>query len=167
VTITTERLTIRRLEESDAPFILTLLNDESFIKYIGDKGVRSLDGARQYLATGPLASYAQHGYGLNAVTLAGEGSAIGICGVLRRDSLDAPDLGFAFLPAYRGKGYAFEAASAVMADARTTHGLSRLLAITQPDNEASIALLGRLGFRFEGLMRMAGSDRPTRLFAWP
>ena len=165
--ITTPRLTIRWMNDSDAPFVLTLLNDPAFIRYIGDKGVRSLDDARQYVASGPAASYARHGFGLNAVTLTGSGTAIGICGILRRDGLDAPDLGFAFLPEYRGQGYAFEAATAILSDAQTTHKLSRLLAITHPDNAASIALLGRLGFRFDQLIQLPGSDRATRLFTWP
>ena len=110
----TQRLLIRRLDATDAPFILRLLNEPSFLQNIGDRGVRSLDDARTYLAKGPLASYAQHGFGLFHVSLKAGGDAIGMCGLLKRDWLDAPDVGFAFLPEFWSKGYAPESSVGVI-----------------------------------------------------
>lgn len=165
MTMLTPRLRLRRLTPADAPFIVTLLNDEGFLRYIGDKGVRTLDDARQYIEQGPMASYARDGFGLNLVELRDAATPIGICGVLRREGLDAPDLGFAFMPAYRRHGYAYEAAEAVLEQASTTHRVERVLAITNPENERSIALLERLGFRFERLMHLPNDRRAVRLFS--
>src|SRR3954466_3191875 len=133
----TDRLTVRYLSTADAEFILELLNDPSFIRYIGDKQVRTLDDARRYALDGPVKSYEAHGFGLNLVELKSEARPIGICGLLKRDTLPHPDIGFAFLPAYWNQGYAFEAAAAVMKHARTALKVDTILAITTPDNEAS------------------------------
>lgn len=145
----TERLILREFTFDDAPFILTLLNDPSFLRFIGDKKVRTLEAARQYLTAGPMASYAQHGFGLNLVELKDSHTPIGMCGLLKREDLPDPDIGFAFLQDFRSKGLAFEAAAAVLNDARERLGLKRFLAIVMPDNEASIKLLEKLGMRFE------------------
>ena len=161
----TPRLVVDELVEADAPFILELLTDPAFLRYIGDRGVQDLEGARRYVEAGPRASYAAHGYGLWRVALRDGGTPIGICGVLKRPTLPEPDLGFAFLPAYRGCGYAFEAARATLAHARDGLGLGRILAITTRDNVDSIALLGRLGFRDEGEVEGAPGGAPLRLFA--
>ena len=148
----------------DAPFMLALLNEPSFIRNIGDRGVRTEEHARAYIADGPLASYARHGFGLCAVTLADEPSPIGICGLLRREALPDPDIGFAFLPPYWGKGYAFEAASAVLAHARGALRMPRLLAIVNPDNAGSIRLLEKLGFGFERPIRLSDREPELKLF---
>ena len=111
-----------------------------------------------------MASYARHGFGLCAVELAG-GATIGICGLLRRDELPGPDIGFAFLPQYWSQGYAYESASAVIADARVRLGLQTLLAIVSPGNAPSIRLLERLGFQFERTMRLAADGPDISLFA--
>ena len=145
----TERLILRELTFDDAPFILTLLNEPSFIRYINDKNVRNLEDARQYMLNGPMASYARNGFGLYLVELKDPGVPIGICGLLKREDLPEADIGFAFLPDYWGKGFAFESASAVMNDARERLGLKRVLAIVSPDNDASIKLLEKLGMTFE------------------
>ena len=145
----TERLNLRELTLDDAPFILTLLNEPSFLRFIGDKKVRTLEAARQYLLNGPVASYAHHGFGLNLVELNDSHTPIGICGLLKREELPDPDIGFAFLPDFWGKGFAYEAAVAVMNDARERLKLNRVLAIVNPDNDASIKLLERLGMKFE------------------
>ncbi len=145
----TGRLALRRLELADAPFIVELLNDPAFIRYIADRGVRNEADARQYLASGPLASYAQHGFGLFHVSLRDGGTPIGMCGLLKRPELDDVDIGFAYLPAYCGKGHAFEIAAALLANARRLFGVPRVVAIVNHDNAASIGLLGRLGFGFE------------------
>ena len=163
--VTTPRLLVRELTLHDAPFIVALLNDPAFIRNIGDRGVRTPADACAYLTAGPLASYARHGFGLCAVTLAETGEPIGICGLLQRDELPGPDLGFAFLPQYRARGYALEAASAVKADAHARLGLPTLLAIVNPVNDPSIRLLAKLGFEFERTIQLKGDGAFLSLFA--
>jgi RimJ/RimL family protein N-acetyltransferase len=148
IVLETSRLILRELSEDDAEFILRLLNEPSFLRFVGDKGVRTVTDARDYIMTGPRASYARNGYGLNLVVLRETGEPIGICGLLNRDWLEYPDLGFSLLPAYWRRGYAFEAATAVLAVAESVHRLRRVLAFTNPDNVDSIQLLGKLGFTF-------------------
>ena len=160
--IETSRLRIRRLAPADAPFIVSLLNDPAFLRYIGDRNVRSVADAVAYIADGPAASHARFGFGLDAVETLG-GESMGICGLLRREELDAPDLGFAFLPAFRGRGFAREAAEAVLDDAAGRLAVRRVLAVVQADNDASIGLLGRLGFRFERMADIRGES--LRLYA--
>jgi RimJ/RimL family protein N-acetyltransferase len=145
----TERLNLRELAFDDAPFILTLLNDPSFLRYINDKNVRNLEDARQYMLNGPMNSYARNGFGLYLVALKESQTPIGLCGLLKREELPDADIGFAFLPEFWGKGFAQEAAVAVMKDARERLGLTHLLAIVMPDNHASIKLLEKLGMKFE------------------
>lgn len=158
------RLRLRRLTEADAPFVLDLVNQPAWLRFIGDRGVRTLDDARAYILAGPLASYARHGSGLLVVETRADGAAIGLCGLVWRDWLPAPDLGFALLPRWWRQGYAHEAAAATLAHAHGDLGLGRVLAVTSPDNDASIALLGRLGFGFVRALRdPAGDD--VKLFA--
>jgi len=164
IILETERLLIRHLSAADAEFVVELLNQPSFIQYIGDKGVRTLDDARRYIADGPVSSYELNGFGLNLVQLKASGAPIGICGVLKRDTLPDPDIGFAFLPPFWSQGYAFESAAAVMTHARATLGLRRILAITSPDNEASERLLRKIGFRFDRLMKLAEDAAEVKLF---
>jgi RimJ/RimL family protein N-acetyltransferase len=161
--VVTRRLELRPLADGDAAFIVELLNDADFLRFIGDRGVRSVEDARRYIETGPQASYAKHGHGLDLVTERGTGRRAGICGILRRETLDEPDLGFAFLPAFRGRGFALEAAEAALEDARDRLRLPRVLAIASPDNHRSIALLTKLGFIERGLERVGDSD--ARVFA--
>jgi [ribosomal protein S5]-alanine N-acetyltransferase len=165
VEINTERLTIRPFCLDDAPFILRLLNEPSFIENIADKGVRDLEGARSYLREGPMASYERHGFGLWRVELAGDGTPIGMAGLLKRDYLDAIDIGYALLPEYCGAGYAFEATSAVLAYARNRLDARRVVAIVAAYNERSIKLLQKLGFDSEGSVRIPGDSEELRLLA--
>lgn len=151
VVLKTERLLLRPFMTDDAPFALALLNEPSFLHFIGDKNVRSLEEARQYILAGPIASYTQNDFGLLVIELEDSHTPIGMCGLLKRVELSDPDIGFAFLPDYWGQGFAFEAATAVMKDARERLKLSQILAIVNPDNHASIKLLERLGLRFERL----------------
>ena len=151
----TERLVVRQVTIDDAEFILGLLNEPSWLRFIGDKGVRTLDDARNYIATGPIASYERFGFGLSMTLQKSDGARIGLCGLLKRDALPDVDIGFALLPAYWGKGYALEAARAVLEDGRATHGLRRIVAITNPDNERSIQLLEKLGMKREGTVRIS------------
>lgn len=160
----TDRLTLRHLSTGDAEFILELLNQPSFIRYIGDKQVRTLDDARGYVLNGPVKSYETYGFGLNLVELKSERKSIGICGLLKRDTLPEPDIGFAFLPDYWNQGYAFEAAAAVMNHARASLGVENVLAITSPDNEASAKLLGKIGLRFDRLVKLAEDAEEVKLF---
>ncbi|HSE28745.1 MAG TPA: GNAT family N-acetyltransferase [Gemmatimonadales bacterium] len=164
-TLSTPRLTLRELTPADAPFIRVLLNDPDFIRFIADRGVRTDDDAVRYIEQGPRAMYARHGMGLMLVALREEGVPVGICGLLRRDGLDDPDLGFAFLPEHRGKGYAAEAAAATLAWGRDELGLGRVLAITSLDNDASGRLLEKLGFRFERIVTMPGDAEELKLYA--
>ncbi|MBF8292504.1 MAG: GCN5-related N-acetyltransferase [Steroidobacteraceae bacterium] len=161
----TARLVLTQLADRDAEFIRGLLNEPSFLRFIGDRGVRTADDARRYIQDGPVASYARYGFGLLRVGLKADDTPIGICGVLKRDTLPEPDLGFSMLPAYWSKGYAHEAASAVMQQARGPLGLGRILAITSADNDPSIKLLGKLGFRFERMIRLGDDTEELRLFA--
>ena len=153
------------MSDADAPFILVLLNDSDFLRYIGDKGVRTLDDARRYIAEGPMASYARFGFGLDVVCLKTGGTPVGICGLLKRDGLPGPDIGFAYLAPHRRAGYGYEAADACLSHAREALALTRVLAITSPDNTPSIRLLEKLGFGFERLGPLADGQPAVKLCA--
>lgn len=160
----TKRLSLRQFTIDDAQFILTLLNEPSFLRYIGDKQVRNLEGARAYILNGPVASYERNGFGLYLVQLNESYTPIGMCGFLKRDELPDPDIGFAFLPEFWSKGFAFEAAAALLEDARQRLKLQRILAITSLDNEPSIKLLERLGFSFDSVIRLSANSEQVKLF---
>jgi RimJ/RimL family protein N-acetyltransferase len=161
----TERLRLRELSDADAAFILELVNEPAWLRFIGDRNVHSLDDARGYIARGPAASYAKHGFGLWAVELRAGGEPAGMCGLIRRDSLPHADVGFAFLARHRGHGYAREAAAAVVALARERFHLPRLLAITEPDNTASQAVLEHVGFVFERHFTWSELGKDQALYA--
>ncbi len=161
----TKRLSLRHLQIADAPFVLELLNEPSWLRFIGDKGVRTVRDAERYILDGPVRMYAQHGFGLWLVELRAGNVPIGICGLLKRESLEDVDVGFAFLPAHWRRGYAFESAAAVIAHGMATYGLERILAITSWDNEASGRLLEKLGFRFERSLRLAAGESELKLYA--
>lgn len=163
--IVTTRLRLTRFTLDDAPFILRLLNEPSFIDNIADKGVRDLEGARSYLRSGPLAMYAQHGIGLLRVARIGDDLPIGMCGLLRRDTLEEFDLGYAFLPEHWGSGYAREAASATLDFGRERLGLQRVVAIVNAGNERSIHLLEKLGFAFERNVPLSPAEPSVPLYA--
>jgi ribosomal-protein-alanine N-acetyltransferase len=160
----TPRLQLRRLGDGDAAFMLALLNEPSFIRNIGDRGVRTIEAARDYIQAGPMASYTRFGFGLYIVELGAASTAIGICGILKRDELPEPDLGFAFLPAYWSQGYAREAAAAVRDYARDVLALPRLLAIANPANAGSIRLLEHLGFAFTSLTKLRADAVSVNLY---
>jgi RimJ/RimL family protein N-acetyltransferase len=163
--IETERLILRRVTVEDDEFILELLNDPSWLRFIGDKGVRTPDAARDYILQSLVALYERLGFGLYLTELKGEGVPIGICGLIKRDALEDVDIGFAFLPAFRGKGYAYESALAVMEYGKRTFGLKRLAAITSPDNYGSAKLLEKLGFHFEGMVKLSNDSPAISLYA--
>ncbi|MEE8526988.1 MAG: GNAT family N-acetyltransferase [Gammaproteobacteria bacterium] len=160
----TERLLLSHLSVNDTEFILELLNDPAFLEFVGDKGVRTLDDAREYILTGPVDSYKRHGFGLYMARLKVGGAPIGICGLVKRESLEDADIGFGLLPAFRGKGYAIEAAAAVLEHARAALGFSRILAVTSPDNHGSIRILKKLGLRFEKMISLSDDDPDIKLF---
>ena len=161
----TERLILRRLSVDDAEFILRLLNEPSFLQFIGNKGVRNISDAQDYILKGPLKSYERFGFGLYVVELKKGQVSIGICGLIKRDSLKDVDIGFAFLPEFWKKGYAFESASAVMVYGRDVVGLDRIVAIANPDNHVSIGVLEKLGLRFERMIKLAPDEPEIKLFA--
>ena len=161
----TDRLTLRWLTLTDAEFILQLLNEPAFIRFIGDRGVRTVEDARKYILQGPVASYERFGFGLYLTEVTATGTPVGICGLLKRDTLPDADIGFAFLPAFWRQGYAFESAAAVISYGKDKLGQKRLLAITSPDNDASMKLLKKLGFRFERLTKLAEDAPEVNLFA--
>jgi len=147
----TERLILREIDSAvDAEFILELLNSPGFLKYIGDRGVRTVEQSREFIENRLRKSYADHGYGLYTVELKDGGQAAGICGFVKRDELPGPDLGFALLPEFEQKGYAFESAAAVLDHGLVAFSFTRVLAITSLDNDRSGKLLEKLGFGFEG-----------------
>jgi RimJ/RimL family protein N-acetyltransferase len=154
----TERLRLRRFTLDDSGFILALLNSAGWLRFIGDRNVRTVEEARQYLENGPLKSYATNGYGLSLVEKKDDGEAIGMCGFLKRDTLDSPDIGFAFLPDFTGKGYALEIADAVLKHAKEKLGLSEIAAITLPDNVRSIRLLEKIGLTYQQKISFAGNE---------
>jgi ribosomal-protein-alanine N-acetyltransferase len=160
----TERLRLRRLTPDDAPFIVELLNDPLFLRFVGDKGVRDRAGAEQYIRQGPMASYARHGFGLFHVATKDGDAPIGMCGLLKREILEDVDIGFAYLPQFGGRGYATEAAAAVMDYGRTTLGLKRIVAITAPDNAASQNVLKKIGLRYERTLKLPAYKDDSFLF---
>ena len=159
IILETERLLIRELDAArDAEFVFELLNTPKFIKYIGDRGVRSVEQARDFIENRYRQSYKDHGFGLFAVDLKADSIQVGICGFVKRDTLPEPDLGFAFLPQFEGRGFGFESADAVLRYGRVDLGINTVLAITSPDNEISGKVLGKLGFRFDRLIEMPDGE---------
>jgi RimJ/RimL family protein N-acetyltransferase len=160
----TERLALRELASDDAAFVLELLNDPGFIRNIGDRGARTAEDARRYIAERIVASYKTNGFGLYGVAPKKTGTLVGICGLVKREGLDHPDIGFAFLERFRGNGYATEAAAAILAHGRDLLGLAPLLAITALDNKGSIRVLEKIGLRFDRIVRLPNAERDSRLF---
>ncbi len=162
----TDRLQLRHLVLDDAPFILTLVNDPSWIQFIGDRGIRTVAQAEAYLQNGPMASYAENGFGLYLVERKEDSMRLGMCGLVKRPSLPHVDIGFAFLPQFTGQGYAFEAATAVLHHARHDLNLSPIVAITATDNHRSIKLLEKCGLHFQKMISLA-ADQPAIMLFYP
>jgi len=164
VILETPRLRLRELQLDDAAFILDLVNQPSWLRNIGDKGVRTLADAENYIRTGPMAMYARHGFGLYRLELRDSGVAIGMCGLIKRDNLDDVDVGYALHPDYWRQGYASEAVSATLAWGNARFGLQRIVAIVSPHNEESIRVLERAGFAFEKMIQMSPDAEPIKFF---
>ncbi|MCO1336048.1 GNAT family N-acetyltransferase [Microbulbifer sp. OS29] len=162
----TANLILQELNEhQDTDLILELLNDTAFLKNIGDRGIRTKEDARNYILNGPIAMYRQHKLGMYKVSLK-NGTPIGTCGLVKREELDDVDIGFAFLPAFRRQGFAFESAQAVMQYAQQELGLKRILAIALPDNQPSIRLLQKLGLNAKKNIVLPGKTETLLLMAW-
>jgi RimJ/RimL family protein N-acetyltransferase len=159
-----QRLVLREFQLDDAEFILQLLNESTFLRFIGDKGVRTLADARDYLLQGPLASYRRFGFGLYLTSLRADGTPIGMCGLVKREGLADVDVGFALRSRYWSRGYAVEAAAAVLDYGTRSLGLGRIVAIANPDNHASIAVLEKIGLRFERVVQLSADGAELRLF---
>jgi RimJ/RimL family protein N-acetyltransferase len=160
----TDRLRLREFNNEDTAFIISLLNSEGWLKFIGDRHVRTPDQAKAYLENGPLKSYLENGYGLSLVERKEDNKPIGMCGILNRDTLGNPDIGFAFLPEFNGNGYAFEIVSATMLYAKEKLTLPKVLAITLPDNTRSISLLKKIGFTFKKTIRLPDGTQDLSLY---
>jgi RimJ/RimL family protein N-acetyltransferase len=161
----TERLILRRFIHEDAPFILQLVNEPSFIQNIGDRGVRTLSDAERYLATGPISSYARNGFGLYLVQLKESGKSIGMCGLIKRETLGHVDVGYAFRPTFWSKGYASESVKGVLNYAKQVIGLNHVIAIVDPNNQGSIRVLEKAGFHYEKMIQLNADDIELKLFA--
>ncbi len=163
--IETKRLWVRRFVTGDAPFVLELLNEPSFIRFVADRNIRTIADADAYIREKIEVSYEQHGFGFYLVLLKESDVPIGLCGLIKREVLSDVDIGFAFLERFWGKGYAFEAAAAVLNYARTDLALPRIVAVTSPQNQASIDLLGKLGMKFERVIHLPGYGPESKFFA--
>jgi len=163
--IETERLNLREMSVGDAASVLEILNDPGFKRFVGDRGVRTREAAARYIEERFVESYRQHGFGLWLVETKDEGVPVGICGLLKRKELNVVEVGYAFLPPFRSRGYAFEAASAALRHARDVLGLPRLYAVVNPDNAVSIRVLEKLGMKFERAVRLSAEESEVNLFS--
>jgi len=166
IIITTERLQLRTLTTDDAAFYLALVNDPAFIQNIRDKGIRTLSEARTDIINGPMASQEKIGFSLYVMELKEDGQAIGLCGLIKRETLKNVDIGYALLPQFTGQGYAREAATATLAYANQHLRITKLAGITSPENVASNKLLQSLGFQLEAVVVLAGESRDTNLYGY-
>ena len=165
LTLTSRRLVLRPLAAGDAPFLLQLMNDPDYYAHIGDRGLRSIEDAADYVERVVAASYRQHGYGMYLALRHSDGCPVGIAGLVNRPTLEDVDIGFAIAAAHRGAGYATESAEAVLVHAARDFGLDRIVGVVSPGNAASIRVLEKLGLRYEGRVRLASEEAPIRLYA--
>lgn len=163
-TIETERLVLRHLTTEDDSFVLKLMNEPDFIRFVADRGLRTKADAAAYLSEKILPSYARDGFGFYRVDLKDSGTAIGICGLVKRETLEFADIGFSILERFRRHGYALEAATAVMNYGRNVLELPRIVAVTAPDNRNSIRLLEKLGLQFQEKIHLPGYGLESLLF---
>lgn len=161
----TERLRLREFNTADATFIIQLLNSEGWLKFIGDRQIKTIEQAQNYLISGPMKSYSVNGFGLSMVELKNTHIPIGMCGLIKRDNLLYPDIGFAFLEEFMGKGYAFEVAEETINFAKKNLNKETIKAITLPTNVRSISLLKKLGMTFEKNFSFDGLTEELMLFS--
>ena len=163
--VETERLRLRALTLDDTAFIIELVNSPGWIKYIGDRNIKTEEQAIHYLENGPIKSYHEHGFGLLMVETKKCNQQIGMCGILKRDTLEHPDIGYALLPAFTGNGYAFEMAHAVLQYATIQLKLSTIFAITVPENMRSIKILEKIGWIFMKRIQLPNSHEELLLYS--
>ena len=167
IVLETDRLILREVTADDAAFVLELLNSEGFIQNIGDRGVRTEDEARAYIEERVIGSYKAHGFGMWLAVERDGGASVALAGLVRHEGLDVPDVGYALVERAWGKGYAQEAAAAVLHHAQTVMGIPSLAAITAPDNHASMAVLRKIGFTDQGLIQLPGHPGESTYFTAP
>ena len=160
----TERLLLRHLAENDAGFVFELVNEPDWIKNIGNRNVKTIADAEEYILKKMVVSYRENGFGLYLVELRETGEPVGISGLVKRDYLQDADIGFAFLKRFCSKGYASESARGVKEYARSELGMKRLAAITIPENPGSIRVLEKIGLRFEKTFKPPGDDETELLY---
>ena len=160
----TARLRLRDMSLEDATFLHELMNEPEFITNVADRGIRSTSDAETYIAKKILPSYARHGFGFYTVELKETRASVGICGLIKRDSLEDVDIGFATLRRYSGKGYTYEAAAALFIYGHEAFGLERIIGLTSPANTVSIHLLQKLGLKYERMVQLPEFERPSMLF---
>lgn len=160
----TDRLILTYISPSDAPFILELMNTPTWKRFIGDRNLKTEEDAANYIINRLMPSYALNGFGFYLCSLKADNLPIGICGMVKRDSLEHTDIGFAFLPQFEGKGFGYESASAVMHYAQTTLGIQTLAGICNSDNASSIALLKKLGLRYQKMILLPGETEEIMYF---
>ena len=163
--IETERLSMRWLTLDDADLMLAIWNDPAFVFHVGDRGIRTIAEARENMSEGALKLYEDYGYGPYRVALKSDDTAVGTCGLFRREGLEDTDIGYGFLPEFCRRGYAYESARAVLEHARADIGLARIIAIVSPDNAASIGLTEKLGLRFDNTVRLPGEEKNVSLYS--
>lgn len=160
----TERLILRRMTLADAPLILELLTDPAFVRFVADRGLKSEADAATYITEKILPSFEKHGFGFYVAELKDTHEPVGMCGLIKRDTLDDVDIGFSIRRSHWRRGFGYEAANGVMKYARETLGLRRIVGIANPENANSIKLLEKLGLRFERQVRLPGYEHVGNLF---
>jgi len=161
----TKRLLLSKISTDDAPFILELMNTPGWIKYIGDRQIKTVEQAATYIENNQLKCYKEYGFGYYKAQIKAENlQTIGTFGLLKRDTLEHIDIGFSMLPEYHGKGYGYEAASAIMTLAKNTFNIKTLCAITLPINKPSIHLLEKLGLSYQKTVKPFDDDEELLLF---
>jgi len=163
--IETERLRLRPVTVDDTELMLAIWNDPAFIRNVSDRGIRTVEQAREAIESGAQKLFEDYGYGPYCMSLKSDGTMIGICGLFKRDNLEDPDIGFGVLPDYCGNGYAGEAAAAVVNFARNELGITALTAIVSPTNAPSIGLIEKLGLTFDQMITMPGDDDAICLYS--
>lgn len=162
--VESERLILRWASEEDASFIQELVNDPAWLQYLGDRGIRTIDEARHYIQTSLMGMYEKYGFGLYMVELKENGDPVGICGLLKRDSLEHVDIGFAFSSTHHRKGYGYESAQATLKYAKESLSLTKIVAITSTVNTPSSSLLEKLGFTFERMVKLPHDPDELKLY---
>ena len=164
IILETKRLFLRHLVRDDAEFILHLLNEPSWLEFVGDKNVYNLNDAKKYIELAPMMMYERYGFGLYLVCAKETSIPMGLCGLMKRDNLDDADLGYAFLPKFWHKGFALEAVKSILSYAKNTHQLSRILALSKSSNTASIKLLNKVGFLFDRDLKLLENEENLQIY---